>query len=117
MLANQRPAAATIAAALVNGHKYRSAYDFTTGRYNTIRVDVDGDQIRAYDYDRSAHIGGRAGNIYDYGVGGFLQFRIRGQTVSGYDYVSGHHFQAKVTGRSVSLYDYETGRHFAFSVS
>lgn len=117
MKPEQRPAFAAIAAALVNQQKSSSVYDYAAGRYVSIRVDVAGDQLRAYDYSRSAHLSGSAKSVYDYGTGAHVQFRQSGATVSGYDYGTGQHFQARVSGRAVSLYDYGAGKHFSFSVT
>jgi hypothetical protein len=114
---DQRPAAAAIAAVLVSGQRARSVYDHSAGKYVAISIDVEGDQVRGYDYARGTHMSGRATSVYDYGSGTYIQFRANGPNVSGYDYNSGHHFQARVTGRTVSFYDHEAGRHFSFSVS
>jgi hypothetical protein len=117
MKAEQRPAVAALAAALANKQNVKSIYDHGTGQYVNIDVDISNDQIKAYDYSRSAHLSGPTISVYDYGVGAYIQLQLSGSTVDGYDYASGQHFQAQVTGKSVWLYDYETSQYYSFTVT
>ena len=115
--AEQRPAVAALAAAIANKQSVKSIYDYGTGQYVNIDVDLSNDQIKAYDYSRSAHLSGPASSVYDYGMGAHIQLQSSGSTVNGYDYASVHHLQAHVTGRSVWLYDYVTSQYYSFTVT
>ncbi len=116
MNAATRACVAYVAGRVISKSDATNVYDYSRSKHVLFSGDIDGDDVRAYDHDRSCHFGGSIPNLYDYGRRVHVQLNIDGTEFRGYDYGDQHHFSGKVNGQQIQLYDYGESKHFNYSV-
>lgn len=116
MLPHTRAIVAAAAYAFISGRKVAGVHDHAQERDLQIAAEARGEQLQAYDGDRSARFGGTLPELYDAGDEAFVSLAIDGQTAQGYDRKSSSHYSLKVTDAVVQLYDHGSAAWFAFSI-
>lgn len=116
MFSHTRAMIAAAAYAFINGEKVAGVHDHTAGRDLKIAAESRGEQLLAFDGDRSATFGGTLPELYDSGDKAFVSLTIDGMTAQGYDRKSSSHYSLTLTGKVAQLYDHGTSAWFAFTI-
>lgn len=111
-----RAIVAAAARAFILRKKVAGVHDHFEEQDRRIAAETRGEQLQAYDGDRSAAFGGNLPELYDAGDKSFVSLAIDGMTAQGYDRKSSCHYSLTVTDGMVQLYDYGPKAWFAFSI-
>ncbi len=96
---------------------YSSIYDYSRGAYFYLDFAADGQNINVYDYERKCYFSGSFSSMFDYGISGYVDFRVsREGVIDVYDYKTTTSLQATIKGKDVSLFDYRAGKYFEYQL-
>lgn len=97
---------------------HSSLFDYTRANYYYLDYSSDRQNINAYDYERKCYVMGHFASMFDYGVAGYIDFRVTDEgIVDVYDYKTGTSLLATCRGNDISLFDYKAGRFFEYQLS
>ena len=116
----QRAALALVVAKLEFGNHKLNIYDYNESAYPQISGNVNTQEAKLYDYQRSAVFEGRNTgrefNLYDYGHSEFISLKKKGiKKYEGYHYGNSSYYEITISGSTISLYDFSTGQYYKFS--
>jgi len=107
---------AASAFAVMTGRKVAGIHDHAAARHLRIAAECRGDQLQAFDGERSGWFNGTLPDLFDQLGRPFVFIERDGEAVRGYDRTSEGFYTATVSERTVQLFDHAEQAWFAFTI-